>query len=168
VPIKPRRHRVRVAQDLNGAEATDWHAHFATQPERRRGQRAQRLTFLEPARLAGEVALLDQVLHEPRIGGAVAKVAATTHPQRLVDGAFELAMLLFHVAVLVRHAEVVGRGLQTVMQHQQLVAPLGLGTPVCTERVDSRAEMIRAVLARCTAYLPQAGLEPFDERLKAF
>jgi len=73
------------------------------------------------------------------IGGAVAKVATATHPQRLVDGAFELAMLLFNIAVLMRHADVVGRGLQAVVQHQQLVAALGLRTPVGVQRMYSRA-----------------------------
>ena len=56
-------------------------------------------------RLAGEVALLDQVVQETRIRGSVTKVAAATHPQRLVDGTFELAVLLFNVAVLVCSAQ---------------------------------------------------------------
>src|SRR5467141_2562378 len=111
---------------------------------------------------------LTRFLQETRICGSVAKVTTATHPQCLVDGAFELAMLLFNIAVLVRHAEVVGRGLQAVMQHQQLVAPLGLRAPVGIQRMNGRAQVIGAMLTRCAAYLPQARLEPFDQRLEAF
>ena len=76
-------------------------------------------------------------------------------------------MFLFDVPVLVGDAEVVGRRLQVVVRHQEPVAFLGLGTPVATERMDGRAEMIGAVLARYAAYLPEAGLEPFDQALVA-
>src|SRR5438067_6049325 len=89
---QPRRDRVGVAQHLDGAEAADRHAQFAAQPEWRRRQWPQGLAFLEPAALAGEVALLDQVLQEAGVGGAVVELTAAAHPQRLIDGSFELEM----------------------------------------------------------------------------
>jgi hypothetical protein len=64
-----------------------------------------------------------------------------------VDGPFELAVLLFNIAVLVRHAEVVGRGLQSVIHHQQSVALLGLRPPIGIQQIDGRAQVIGAVLA---------------------
>ena len=54
------------------------------------------------------------------------------------------------------------------MQHQQLVAPLGLRAPVGVQRMNGRAQVIGAVLARCAAYLPHTGLEAFNQRLEAF
>jgi len=66
----------------------------------------------------------------------------------LVNGAFELAVLLLDVAVLVCQTEVVGRGLQSLMQHQQPIALLGLRPPIGIQRMDGSAKVIGAVLAR--------------------
>jgi len=84
--------------------ATDRHAHFAHKPEAAPRAAGAAPHVLEPTRLAGEVALLDQVVQETRIGARSPKSRLATHPQRLVDGAFELTVLLFNVAVLVRHS----------------------------------------------------------------
>ena len=129
---QPRGYRVRVLEHADGAEATDGHAHFAARQQRRHRQRPQCLTLLSPADLARQIALADQLLQEPIVGAAVGKIAAAAHAQRLIDGVFEAEVLLFDVAVLVGDAEIVGRRFQVVVRHQEPVALLGLGTPVCT------------------------------------
>ena len=112
--------------------------------------------------------MLDQVLQKPGIGCSIRELATATNAQRLVNGAFELAVLLFNVAVLVRHAEVVGGRFQTIVGHQHAVALFGLASFFGIQRVNRRAQVISAVLARRTADLPHAPFEPFDQRLEAF
>jgi hypothetical protein len=153
----------------NGAEAADRRAHFAAQPQWRCRQRPQRFTLFKPAGLPSQVALLDQVLQEAVVRGTLRKIAAPAGAQRLVDGALELTVLLFDVAVLMGNAEVVGGRLQTVMHHQQAVALLGPRTFIRIQRVDRGAEVIGAMLAGNAANdLPHARLEAFDQRLEAF
>jgi hypothetical protein len=87
-------------------------------------------------------------MQEAGVGGPIGELAAAAHPQRLVDGAFELEMLLLDVAVLMGHTQVVGRRLHAVMHHQQAVAFLGLRTALGIQGIDGRAEMVGAVLAQ--------------------
>ena len=66
------------------------------------------------------------------------------------------------------HAQIVGRRLQTIVLHQQLVAPLGLAPFFGVQWMDCRAQVVGAVLARYTAHLPNAPFEAFDQRFEAF
>ena len=80
--------------------------------------------------------------------------------QRLVDGMFDLAVLLLDVANFMRYVEVAGGRFRT----QQAVALLGLGPFFGIQRVNGGAQVIGA---RYTTDLPQAPFEPFDQRLEA-
>ena len=74
---------------------------------------------------------------------------------------------LLDVAVLVRHAERVGGRLHPVVPHQRAVAILRQGPSVAIERVDRRAQMIGAVPLGDAPELPEAALDPFDQRFEA-
>jgi hypothetical protein len=76
------------------------------------------LPLLRPAGLARQVALADQLLEESLVRAAVCEIAATADAQRLVNRAFELAVALLDITVLVGDPEVIGGRHQLVVRHQ--------------------------------------------------
>ena len=102
-----------------------------------------------------------------QVGGAVGKVAAAAHAQRLVDGLLEAEVGLLDVAVLVGDAGVVGGGLHAVVGHQRQVALGELRAAARADHVDGGAEVVGAVELGHAAELPEAGLQAFGERLEA-
>lgn len=100
------------------------HRHALTGVEplcRQRSQQGQ--LFFQPLD-APLVALREQLTHKLLVVAAARKIAAATQQQGLVEGAFELAMALLHVAVLVRPRRVDGLASQTVVVQQALIALL--------------------------------------------
>jgi hypothetical protein len=72
-------------------------------------------------------------------------IADVCRVQRVRD-VLEGEMLLFQVPVLMSNAEVVGRGFQEVVRHQEPVALFGLGAPAASS--GRIAELKRSVRAR--------------------
>jgi hypothetical protein len=96
---------------------------------------------------------------------AARKIAAATQHQGLVEGTFELAMALLHVAVLVRPRRVDGLALQAVVVQQALIALLKR-VPIAAGR-HRRRQRIGAVYLRHAAQFRQRILQPCAEALEA-
>jgi hypothetical protein len=98
---QPTGDRIRVAADVNRAAAVHAHRHTLAGVETLCRQRPQQShLFCQPLH-APLVALREQRTHERLVVAAARKIAAATQHQGLVEGTFELAMALLHVAVLV-------------------------------------------------------------------
>ena len=136
--------------------------------QRRGRQGPQRRRSSAKRACAGEVALPDELLQEPCVGGAVGEVPAAAHPQRLVDGLLEAVVGLLDVAVLVRDPGVVGRRLHPVVGQQRAVA---LRWPACRpSRIERRIAALRWSVRCCCGTPPSCqrhALEPFGQRLEA-
>ncbi len=158
-------HRVGVAADVDRAAAihTDSHALAGVEPLRR--QRSQHGSFFLEALHPTLVALAEQLAHKQLVVAAAGEVPAATQQQRLVQGTFELAMALLHVAVLVRPGRVDGLALQAVVLQQALI-PLLKRVPLAAGRHRSR-QRIGAMHLRHAAQFRQRVLQPGAETLEA-
>jgi hypothetical protein len=162
---QPTGDRVGVAADVDRAAAMHAHRHTLTGVEplcRQRPQQGQ--LFFQPLD-APLVALREQLTHELLVVAAAGKIAAATHHQGLIEGAFELAMALLHVAVLVRPRRVDGLALQTVVVQQALIALLKR-VPIAAGRHRGR-QRIGAVYLRYAAQFHQRVLQSGAEALEA-
>jgi hypothetical protein len=121
---QPAGDRVGVAADVDRAAAIHTHRHAFAGVETLRRQRPQHGQFFFQPVNAPLVALREQLTHERLVVVAARKIAAAAQHQGLVEGPFELAMALFHVAVLVRPRRVDGLALQAVVPQQTLIALL--------------------------------------------
>jgi hypothetical protein len=162
---QPTGHRIRVAADVDRAAALHTHRHTLTGIEplcRQRPQQGQ--LFFQPLH-APLIALREQFAHELLVVAAAGKIAATTQQQGLVEGPFELAMALLHVAVLVRPRWVDGLALQAIVVQQALIALLKR-VPIAAGW-HRRRQRIGAVYLRHTAQFRQRVLQPRAEALEA-
>ncbi len=163
---EPARHRVDVARHADGAAGVHTHLQplARLQPTRRQG--LQQGQFLGQASQPPGVALLEELPQEGLVSLAAGKVAAATQQQGLIQGSLELAVALFHVAVLVTLAGLDGLGLQAIVLQQGLVTLLERPGPL-DAGLDGGGQAIRAVQVRHAAELPEGVLQPLAEALQA-
>src|SRR6266508_3417991 len=100
--------------------------------------------------------------------GSIGKVPAAAQPQGLVDRLLEAKVGLFDIAILVRFARIVSGGLHVIVVHQGLIALGVVAFAATLDLHDSRREIVGTMLLGHTAELPEAGLQPFGQRLEAF
>jgi hypothetical protein len=92
------------------------------------------------------------------------EVAAATQTQGLVHRGLEMPVRGFHVAVLMRLADVDPLTLQTVVRQEVLVTLLKF--PPLGEIVHRRRKAVAAVATGSSSQLPKRVLQPFAQRLE--
>jgi len=105
------RHRVGVADDVDGAAVIHPHRHALAGVEPLRRQRPQHRPLLLEALHPPPVALGEQLAHKRLVVAAAGEVPVAAQQQRLVQGALEAVMALLHIAVLMRPGRVNGLAL---------------------------------------------------------
>jgi hypothetical protein len=121
---QPAGDRVRVAADVDRAAALHTNRHTLTGVEPLGRQRPQQGRLFFESLDTPLVALREQLTHKLLVVAAARKIAAATQQQGLVEGPFELAMALLHVAVFVRPRRVDGLASQAVVVQHALIALL--------------------------------------------
>jgi hypothetical protein len=146
---QPRRHRVGVAFDPDGAARChlDLLALERLQPARRQGP--QQGTLLGQTVRPVGVALLAQLPQELLVGRPAVEVAAAAQQQGLLQGPLEAVVALLAVAILVGLAGLDGLAGHAVVGQQ---GPVALGEQLGVGRlVDRQAHAVGAVLRRHAA-----------------
>ena len=156
-----------IEQHPDQAEARHPNRELAGEVQRRCRQRAQGRPLGFKAHRASEIALPYQLSQKALVGAAVGKVAAATHPQRLIDGLLEAEVRLFDIAVLMRQTGGVGRRLHAVVGQQRPVVLGKFMPPVAVEVTHRGGEVVGAVPFRHATDLPQTVLQPLGQRLEA-
>jgi hypothetical protein len=163
-PDQPAGHRVGVAADVDGAATIHTRGETLAGVEALLWQRPQQGQFLDQPRLPAQIALPEQLLQKPLVGGPAGKVATAAQHQRLVQRPLELTVALFHVAVLMRLRRVDRLPLQAVVVQQRLVTLLK-GRSITAGR-DGRRQGIGAMRPRHAAQLGQSLLQAVAEALE--
>jgi hypothetical protein len=162
---QPAGHRVGVADDVDRAAAIHAHRQALAGVKPLRRQRPQHSPFFLEALHPALIALSEQRMHERRVVAATGKIATATHHQGLIEGPFELAMALLHVAVLVRPRRVDGLAPQAVVVQQPLITLLKRLS--ITARRHCGGQRIGAVYLWHAAQFPQGVLQSSAEALEA-
>jgi hypothetical protein len=158
-------HRVRVSLNLDRAA----HAHrdvaqspAAFQPSCRK-LAEHRLFFRKPL-LPARVPAGHQVAKELDVLRAAGEVAAAAQPQGLVHGVLEVTVGGFHVAVLMRLADIDPLTLQPVVRQEVAIPVLELS--VVGKIVHRRRETVAAVPPGDAPQLPERALQTLAEGLE--
>jgi hypothetical protein len=162
---QPAGHRVGVALDVDRAAAVHPHAQPLARLQPPRRQPAQERQLLGEPPLAVAVQLREQPSEERFVGWTTVEVAAAPQHQGLVQGALELPVALFGIAVLVRTGRLDRLPLQPVVPQQGLIA-LGERRPF-RPRGHGGRQAIGAMQLGDPAQLPQGVLQALAEALEA-